>query len=377
LSDQPLGEGPASGEGDSHNVHVALGDRAYDIHIGAGILPNIGSILVTTDPLAHAVILTDSHVEKYAATVAESIADVGANVDVLTIEPGEQSKSAASAAALWEEVLNAGADRKTMICAVGGGVVGDLAGFIAATFARGLSFVQVPTTLLAQVDSSVGGKTGINLPGAKNMVGAFWQPAAVMIDTDVLNTLPDREYLSGLAEVVKYGVIMDEEFFRRLEQSVDALIERDPETLREVVARCCRLKADVVEADERETSGMRAILNYGHTFAHALEAVGGYGALLHGEAVSIGMICASRLAERLGRVTAGDTQRQVDVLQKLRLPVEVPDYDREQLWQVMQRDKKVAHGALRFILPSRIGHVEAVGGVAKGDALAAMTNAHA
>lgn len=364
MSDQPLGEGPASGEGDSHNVHVALGDRAYDIHIGAGILPNIGSILVTTDPLAHAVILTDSHVEKYAATVAESIADVGANVDVLTIEPGEQSKSAASAAALWEEVLNAGADRKTMICAVGGGVVGDLAGFIAATFARGLSFVQVPTTLLAQVDSSVGGKTGINLSTAKNMVGAFWQPLTVLIDTDVLKTLPERDYASGLAEVVKYGVIQDAEFFEFLERHIFELKSLDSQTLQYVVSKCCRLKADVVEADERETSGRRAILNYGHTFAHALEAASGYGEMLHGEAVSIGMMCAARLAESMGRIDGSVTARQHALLQAIGLPVGVPIHlTLDRLMDLMMHDKKVEYGKLRFVLPDRLGNVELVGDV--------------
>ena len=359
-----MGEGHVSGEGDSHNVHVALGDRAYDIHIGAGILPNIGSILVTTDPLAHAVILTDSHVEKYAATVAESIADVGANVDVLTIEPGEQSKSAASAAALWEEVLNAGADRKTMICAVGGGVVGDLAGFIAATFARGLSFVQVPTTLLAQVDSSVGGKTGINLSTAKNMVGAFWQPLTVLIDTDVLKTLPERDYASGLAEVVKYGVIQDAEFFEFLERHIFELKSLDSQTLQYVVSKCCRLKADVVEADERETSGRRAILNYGHTFAHALEAASGYGEMLHGEAVSIGMMCAARLAESMGRIDGSVTARQHALLQAIGLPVGVPIHlTLDRLMDLMMHDKKVEYGKLRFVLPDRLGNVELVGDV--------------
>lgn len=364
MSNQPLGEDPPCREDGRHNVHVALGDRAYDIHIGAGILPNIGSILVTTDPLSHAVVLTDGHVEKYAATVAESIADVGANVDVLTIEPGEQSKSAASAAALWEELLNTGADRKTMICAVGGGVVGDLAGFVAATYARGLSFVQIPTTLLAQVDSSVGGKTGINLSNAKNMVGAFWQPLTVLIDTDVLKTLPARDYASGLAEVIKYGVIQDAEFFDYLERHIFELKSLDSQTLQYVVSKCCRLKADVVEADERETSGRRAILNYGHTFAHALEAASGYGEMLHGEAVSIGMMCAARLAELMGRIDSSVTARQHSLLQAVGLPVGVPIHlTLDRLMDLMMHDKKVEYGKLRFVLPDRLGNVELVGDV--------------
>ena len=347
----------------NHDVRVELAERSYDIHVGTGNLKDLGSILVTTDPLAHAVIVTDTNVQQYANTIAESIADVGANVDVLTVDAGETSKSAASAAALWEEMLSAGADRKTMVVAVGGGVVGDLAGFIAATFARGLSFAQVPTTLLAQVDSSVGGKTGINLSTAKNMVGAFWQPIAVLIDTDVLTTLPDRDYISGLAEVIKYGMIQDSEFFDFLESHIFELKSRDSETLQYVVSRCCRLKADVVEADERETSGRRAILNYGHTFAHALEAASGYGELLHGEAVSIGMMCAARLAESMERISNDVTSRQHALLQAVGLPVSTPSLSIDQLMELMMHDKKVEYGKLRFILPDQLGNVELVGDV--------------
>ena len=350
--------------GGSHNVRVDLAERGYDIHIGSGILSTIGSILITTEPLAHAVVITDTNCGSYANTVAESIASEGANVDVLAIEAGEQSKSAASAAALWEEVLSTGADRKTQIVAVGGGVVGDLAGFIAATFARGVSFVQVPTTLLAQVDSSVGGKTGINLSSAKNMVGAFWQPLTVLIDIDVLSTLPERDFVAGLAEVIKYGMIQDAQFFEWLEEHVFEIKKLDPETMQYIVSRCCRLKADVVEADERETSGRRAILNYGHTFAHALEAASGYGELLHGEAVSIGMMCAARLAESMGRIDPEVTAKQHAILQAFGLPVGVPIHlTLERLMDLMMHDKKVEYGKLRFILPDRLGNVELVGDV--------------
>ena len=211
----------------------------------------------------------------------------------------------------------------------------------------------------------MGGKTGINLSSAKNMVGAFWQPELVLIDTEVLKTLPEREYVAGLAEVIKYGVIQDADFFSYLEDHVFELKQRDPETLCTVVSRCCRLKADVVEADERETSGLRAILNYGHTFAHALEAASGYGELLHGEAVSIGMTCAARLAESMGRVDAELTSRQHALLQAAGLPVSVPDLDVDRLIELMQHDKKVEHGQLRFILPDRLGHVEIVEDVAE------------
>jgi 3-dehydroquinate synthase len=273
---------------------------------------------------------------------------------------------------LWEELLDQGADRQTVIVALGGGVVGDLAGFVAATFGRGLAFVQVPTTLLAQVDSSVGGKVGVNLPGAKNMVGAFWQPRGVVIDVDVLGTLPEREYRAGLAEVVKYGVIMDAEFFAFLEANVAAIQARDAAVLTRIVQRCCRLKADVVEEDEYETKGRRSILNYGHTFCHALEAATGYEQLLHGEGVAIGMTCAARLAQRLGRVDGAFTARQLALLQAFGLPTDVPAIDPDELFELMYHDKKVAAGELRFVLPTRLGEVELVRGVRTEDILAAI-----
>ena len=235
--------------------------------------------------------------------VAESLSRASVGVSIVALEPGEKSKSVEVAARLWEGMLELGADRTTVVVAVGGGVIGDLAGFIAATFARGLRFLQVPTTLLAQVDSSVGGKVGVNLSQAKNMVGAFLQPLGVLVDTATLATLPEREYRSGLAEVLKYGVILDAEFFAELEAAAGQLLSRDSDTLVRAIARCCRLKADVVEKDEREETGLRAVLNYGHTFAHAFEALTGYGELLHGEAVSMGMTSAARLARGWGELT--------------------------------------------------------------------------
>jgi 3-dehydroquinate synthase len=259
-----------------------------------------------------------------------------------------------------------------VLVACGGGVVGDLTGFVAATYARGLRFFQVPTSLLAQVDSSVGGKVGINLPEAKNMVGAFLQPLGVLIDTATLATLPPREYCAGLGEVVKYGVILDAEFFDYLEANVVGLLQRDHEVLAHVIARCCRLKADVVEKDEREETGLRAVLNYGHTFAHPLEALTGFGDLLHGEAVAIGMLCASRLAERLGRVDARFTLRQRRLLEALRLPVELPGVDHQAVIRTMTHDKKVQHGRLRFVLPSGMGQVELVGEIDAADVRAAL-----
>ncbi len=357
-------------------VHVNLSERSYDIEIGSGVLAQTGAFVAARTKVSHAVVMSDRHVEHpYARAVAARLHDGGVRVDLLSIEPGEPSKSVASANHLWNALLAAGADRKTVIVAVGGGVVGDLAGFVAATYARGLPFVQIPTTLLAQVDSSVGGKVGVNLPGAKNMVGAFWQPLGVLIDTDTLSTLPDREYRAGLAEVVKYGVILDEEFFTWLEGHVQEINQRDPAALAHIVTRCCRLKADVVEQDERETTGLRAVLNYGHTFCHAIEATTGYGEYLHGEAVSIGMMCAARLAAALGRIDESLVVRQRDLLAALHLPLETPAVAEEELLAAMQHDKKVEHGRLRFVLPTRLGHVELVGDVDPALARAALRGA--
>jgi 3-dehydroquinate synthase len=354
-------------------LRVALGERSYPIEIDSGNLLEVGSFLSKLGGAAHVVLITDSNVEPlFASAVGDSFAQFDAEVDLLVIEAGEPSKSAAVAEAGWRKLLELGADRKTVVAALGGGVVGDLAGFVAATYARGLRFLQIPTTLLAQVDSSLGGKVGINLPGAKNMVGAFWQPIGVLIDTEVLGKLPRREFVSGLAEVVKYGVILDAEFFAYLEQHVGELNTRQPDVLRHVIARCCRLKADVVEADERETGGGRAVLNYGHTFAHALETVTGYGELSHGEAVSIGMMCAARLAERLGRIDTAFVRRQESLLTALGLPVKTPAADPDALLDVMSRDKKSESGRLRFVLPTRLGHVKLVGDVDESDAQAAL-----
>jgi 3-dehydroquinate synthase len=247
------------------------------------------------------------------------------------------------------------------VIAVGGGVIGDLAGFAAATYNRGLPLVMVPTTLLAMVDSSVGGKTGINHPRGKNLIGAFHQPSAVWIDLAYLNTLPQREYVSGLAEVVKYGVALDAEFFAQLEQSAKELSSRSSEFLLRVVAHSCRLKADVVQRDEFETTGLRAVLNYGHTFGHAFETISGYSGLLHGEAVAIGMMYAARLALRLSLIDAEFVSRQEALLSALGLPVKPPgNCSTRDLIACMRRDKKALGGRMRFILPVRIGEVKLI-----------------
>lgn len=345
-------------------VRVSLAERSYDIVIDAGILPSIGRRLLALGPATHVVVIADEHVvDPHANAAIESLRESIARVDLLTVPPGENSKSPATLARLWREMATLKADRKSIVVAIGGGVIGDLAGFVAASFNRGLRFYQVPTTLLAHVDSSVGGKVGINLPEGKNLVGAFWQPTGVLIDIETLHTLPEREYHSGLAEVVKYGVIMDAEFFQWLEQAADDLVEREPSAVRKCVAHCCRLKADVVRQDEREETGLRAILNYGHTFAHAFETMGDYGQWLHGEAVSLGMSCAARLAAQLGRVTPDWIERQDRLLGRMRLPTRMMAVDCEAAIDVMATDKKVEHGKLRFVLPTRLGHVELVGGV--------------
>ena len=360
-------------------VQVALGERGYPIEIGAGLLGDAPRFMrqvieARGARLSRVIVVTDDNVmEPHATPIADSLADAGLDVHALVIDAGEESKCAEVAEGLWEAMLERGADRRTVVAAVGGGVVGDLAGFVAATYARGLAFVQFPTTLLAQVDSSVGGKVGINLSRAKNMVGAFWQPHGVLIDIDTLNTLPEREYRSGLAEVVKYGVILDAEFFAYLEQHIAELADRDPAVLTTVVARCCRLKAAVVESDEREETGLRAVLNYGHTFCHAVEALTGYGVYLHGEAVSIGMHCAARLAERLRRVPAEFIQRQQALLEALQLPIELPDLSVEDMLTAMAHDKKSEHGQLRFVLPTRLGHVEVVPDVPRADVEQVLT----
>ncbi len=360
---------------DVNITRVNLAERSYDIEIGSGNLAGLAAFLRQRTKSSHAVIVTDTNVDAlYADRLGDELTEHGWEVHLLVAEAGEASKCADIAIDLWETMLDEGTDRQSIVLAIGGGVVGDLAGFVAATFARGLQFFQIPTTLLAQVDSSVGGKVGINLPGAKNMVGAFWQPEGVLIDVEVLTTLPDREYRAGLAEVVKYGVILDAQFFASLEADVDAINGKDPSALQNIIQRCCRLKAVVVEADERETSGLRAVLNYGHTYAHAFEAAGNYGDMLHGEAVSIGMMCAARLARIMERIDDEFVTRQFNLLEALKLPTETPGYDGEELVALMRRDKKVDDGQLRFVLPTKMGHVELVKDVHVEDVLASLVS---
>ncbi len=353
---------------DSNVVRVQLSERSYNILFRSSAFADDAwfreNMLSCLQPLQHAIVVCDERVSNsIGLQLLSQLKSAKIRVDEFTVPSGETSKSIEQLSRLWESFLGCKADRKTAVFAVGGGVVGDLVGFAAASYARGLRFVQIPTTLLAMVDSSVGGKTGINLTSAKNIVGAFWQPSLVVIDTQSLDTLPTREYLSGLAEVVKYGMIMDAEFFEYLEKHVDSILARESNVLNELIAQSCRCKAKVVQADERETTGLRAILNYGHTFAHAIEATEGYGKFLHGEAVSIGMVMAGQLACSIGMIDEASIARQNGLLKRLELPIDINSFDLQTLWSAMQNDKKVELGKLGFILPRRIGHVERVEGI--------------
>jgi 3-dehydroquinate synthase len=355
-------------------LRVNLGPRSYDIAVAsgdAGLAPFLRSC---RPKLSGAFVVTDQNAAVHADKLVAALKGVGGKAQVVTLPPGENTKRLDMAARLYDELAAGASDRQTLVVAVGGGVVGDLAGFAAATYNRGLPLFMVPTTLLAMVDSSVGGKVGINHPLGKNLIGAFHQPAGVWIDTRTLDTLPDREYRSGLAEVVKYGVILDADFFAWQEANIAAMLERRPDALCRLIARSCRLKADVVEQDEREETGLRMVLNYGHTFAHAFEAVGGYGAWLHGEAVAAGMVCASRLAQKLGLIGSDVTRRQVALLRALDLPVAAkPEWPAGDLLAAMYRDKKTQAGKLRFILPTRLGEVRAVDDVPEALVVAALT----
>ena len=354
-------------------VSVSLAERSYDIVIESGCLARIASIIEPWctrfgqgKPSRSAAIISDSNVIAVAKQAQETLKAASWKCELIELEPGEPTKRQEVISSIYDRLVQMQADRKTVVIAVGGGVIGDAAGFAAATYNRGLPFIQCPTTLLADVDSSVGGKVGINHPQAKNLIGAFHQPLGVVIDLALLKTLPDREYRAGLAEVVKYGVILDSDFFTWQEQNIASINARDPLALQHAIARSCRLKADVVEHDEYERTGLRAVLNYGHTFAHAFEALSGYGELLHGEAVSIGMVYASRLAEKLGRIGGEVTQRQVELLQALHLPIRLPNgskWSSDEVISRMRLDKKSEAGKLRFVLPTCMGHVELVGGV--------------
>ncbi|WP_337177456.1 3-dehydroquinate synthase [Paludisphaera sp.] len=359
---------PSPPEASTTTVPVALGDRSYDVFVAEGgwdALPaRLDAALRRTwagKSCRKALIITDSNVAAlaYPGLTRDALAAIGIDATAAVVPAGEASKSLDVAATLFEKLVAMAADRHALVVPVGGGVMGDLGGFVAATFARGLPLFMVPTTLLSQVDSAVGGKVGVNLPKVKNIVGAFHQPVAVWIDVATNGDLPDRELRCGLAEVVKYGVILDAPFFEELEADADAILARRPDRLRRIVARSCELKADVVSKDEREQTGLRAVLNFGHTIGHGVEATAGYGgAFQHGEAVAVGMVAESRLAERLGWVDAAFTERLVRLLARFGLPTSLSGLDPAAILESMGRDKKNKGGRVRLVLPRRMGHVE-------------------
>jgi 3-dehydroquinate synthase len=338
-------------------VDVQLGHRSYSIKVGAGLLSRLGKECAGLGFEKSCAIISDSNVAPlYAAQAMESLNLAGFNPVLVTVPAGEKSKCWEMVQACHEQIAKHRLERKSFIIALGGGVVGDLAGFVAATYLRGVDFVQVATTLLAQVDSSVGGKVGVNLRAGKNLVGAFHQPRLVLSDLETLATLPMREFRAGMAEVIKYGIVFDAELFNQLEQSMAKLLDQDTRTMAAVIERCCEIKAAVVWQDETE-SGIRAILNFGHTIGHGLEAISSYGNYLHGEAIAIGQVAAARLSEKLLGLPEEEMNRIEALFQRAGLPTQVQlnEGQQQDLIAAMQNDKKVSAGAVKFVLTASIG----------------------
>ncbi len=333
---------------------VALDARSYPIHIGAGLVARADLLLAHLKAPLAAIVSNETVAPLYLTGLASALRDQGVRVTEILLPDGEEHKNWQTLNRIFDALLENRCERATTIIALGGGVVGDLAGFAAATYQRGVPFIQLPTTLLSQVDSSVGGKTGINHPLGKNMIGAFYQPRLVLADTDTLKTLPERELSAGLAEVIKYGLIRDLAFFEWLEANMEKLRARDPETLTHAIECSCRNKAEVVAEDETET-GVRALLNLGHTFGHAIEAGLGYGEWLHGEAVAAGMVMAAELSRRIGWLSQADVARTAALLRRAGLPVRGPVLGADRYMALMALDKKVASGKLRLILLEALG----------------------
>jgi 3-dehydroquinate synthase len=335
-------------------VDIALGERSYPIYVGRGLLGQANELLAEV-AARDLLIVSNVTVEPlYGAQLRTAFERGGKRVATFTLPDGEQHKTLATMSTILDALVEGRFNRDAALVALGGGVIGDIVGFAAACYQRGIDFIQVPTTLLAQVDSSVGGKTGVNHPGGKNLIGAFHQPRAVIADTATLSTLPAREYRAGLAEVVKYGFIYDRAFLDWIDAHAAGLCSRDPDTLVYAIRRSCEIKAEVVAQDERE-HGLRAILNFGHTFGHAIEAGVGYGEWLHGEAVAAGMAVALDMSQRLGAISAAEYERSIQLMRKLDLPVEPPRLGKERALAFMGMDKKVLRGQLRLVLLERLG----------------------
>ena len=348
----------------AQSVPINLGERSYSIAIGSGLLGDPASFDDAPRASAAVIVSNTTVAPLYAQRLVQALAGKYAQIHQVVLPDGEAYKTLETLNQIFDAVLAHGCDRKTVLYALGGGVVGDMTGFAAASYMRGVPFVQVPTTLLAQVDSSVGGKTGINHPLGKNMIGAFYQPRLVVCDLDTLRTLPDRELSAGLAEVIKYGPIADLAFLDWIEANLDALLARDPAALAHAVKRSCEIKAWVVGQDERE-SGLRAILNFGHTFGHAIEAGLGYGEWLHGEAVGCGMVMAARLSLRLGLVDTAFVQRMTALVARAGLPVRAPVLDTQdnagRYLALMRVDKKAEGGEIKFVVIDGSGSAQVRG----------------
>lgn len=341
-------------------ITVNLGPRSYPILVGTGALREVGTRLFPLARGRRTALVSDRAVMKlHGGTVVESLRAAGFSVTEILVPEGEAAKTLQVAERCWNECLEAGLDRASTLLALGGGAVGDLAGFVAATYMRGIPFVQLPTTLLAQVDASIGGKVAIDHPRAKNLIGAFHQPRMVVADPSVLSTLPDPEFRSGLAEVVKHGIVLDARYFGDVEAHGREILSRDLPTLERIIAVSCRLKGRIVEADEQE-SGLRAALNYGHTVGHALEAATSYGTWLHGEAVSLGIVAAARIAKHLGVTDSETVNRQIGALRALGLPVSFTAPAPQAIVQAIARDKKARDGKVPFVLAPRIGEFRLV-----------------
>ncbi len=354
-------------------LEVDLGERSYPILIGAGLLGRAGILAPFLAGQQTMVVTNRTVAPLYLEALRSALGDV--RVDVFELDDGETFKTLENYSRIIDALLDRRHNRSTTIVALGGGVVGDIAGFAAATYQRGVRCIQVPTTLLAQVDSSVGGKTAVNHPLGKNMIGAFHQPGCVLADTDTLATLPEREYRAGLAEVLKYGIIWDESFFSWMETSAAALLSRNPDVLAHAIRTSCATKAQVVAADERE-GGLRAILNFGHTFAHAIETLTGYERLLHGEAVAIGMALAADCSVRHGMIAEREASRVSAAIRALGLPCEIPPgVGAQDMLGVMAVDKKAIDGRIRLVLTPRIGEVSIVDDVERGALLGTLTAA--
>ncbi len=353
-------------------IPVQLGARAYSIVVESGALATVGARLRDLGVGTRAALISDDAIMRlYGKAVGDNLRAAGFTVTIVEVPEGEGAKTLEVAERCWEALLAAGLDRSSTVLALGGGAVGDVAGFVAATYMRGMNFVQLPTTVLAQVDASIGGKPAIDPPMAKNLIGAFYQPRLVITDPAVVRTLPEREFRSGLAEIVKHGVVLDAAYFEELERETPALLARELAVLERIIGGSCRLKASVVERDEREAD-LRAVLNYGHTIGHALEAASGYATYTHGEAVSLGMAAEARLARGLGIAEAETVERQERLLAAVGLPIRMTPLDHDAVLSAMSRDKKARDGRLPFVLAPAIGSVRLVHDVRADDVRAVL-----